>query len=1000
MIQNQAEGGVSLVGISGAQTMGMKLNGKAFSALVDKLYTDKSGAVVREISANARDAMVMAGKADQPFEIHLPNELNHEIVFRDEGVGLSKEDTMKYLGNLFESSKENENQSIGTYGLGSKSPFAVTDSYIVESRFNGEKHVFNWFRSPGGVPDFLHISTTPTDEPNGITFKIPSAVSMFKEYEKSLVAQLAFFDPKPIVYGFNGIYDPWEGFMEVKLDFGDSKVVKSSGLYERYGSFIADMGGVLYPMNPSFFRNIDIESDAIQDDPDMLKRANDVLQYGLSNLERSNFGLTNNSVLVVKFAIGELDVPPSRESIEYGPIFNVRICEKLQRAKSLIDEYWAAEVKKTIDALIAEGRSATACAKTLTDLDQIISFRRSQAKPYEVLKWDLKVWGEDCSWPDYKGQTEHTVALDWCNFVSFSTPSSIPMPHHRIEYVDSVILYAPISSPEEEDLIETAIERAIIQQAQKDAGDDTFIPTVLDSETYDLRTFERRFRNKLAAGWRIVSDNIRDSLTSEKRREVRFEGDCEKWEPNIYISSRSVIPEYGVQTCTHARYEPLTEFKVADLYRNHRDQRTLWVIEDKEIDQSGRRLGFYLRRLALEIRQHDGRKFEELTDDEKEAIVDICPADVISSYNQKLFKDVRWVKFKGEQDLEIFKKVLQMRGDRVEDSCFIKASELPPVWIRKSNQASSTIRGARISMAKVCFNMEHNCGRYHNGPINPKKVSVHSEGYYDENDYKPLGENILPGIVLFNDGETNRLYFDKECKTFASSEMIRRLMRVMILSKAENVNKLRSKFRSYCRNVNNMSRFETSLDFEIPIYRLTPSAHKHIDTFLKAGCFDPAIAVQEMAARNRVGRPQLHKLSRNLRACMVRSLLRSPAVVGDFNFPDSQLDKVQCDTVKLAIKMRGEAGGMIISEDHFFDWVIRYAIFFRRPTWTELICVAFDDYGRGSFYPLRTAVKKKIDSSFEKHVRENSVEFIKTCSIYERNNSYFSEALKLVLAKL
>ena len=62
---------------------------KAFSILSDGLYANKIRAVVRELSTNAYDSHIDAGKKDVPFEVHLPNSMEPHFSIRDFGTGLS-----------------------------------------------------------------------------------------------------------------------------------------------------------------------------------------------------------------------------------------------------------------------------------------------------------------------------------------------------------------------------------------------------------------------------------------------------------------------------------------------------------------------------------------------------------------------------------------------------------------------------------------------------------------------------------------------------------------------------------------------------------------------------------------------------------------------------------------------------------------------------------------------------------------------------------------------
>ena len=103
---------------------------KAFSILSSGLYANKIRAIIRELSCNAVDSHVAAGKADVPFEVHLPTALSPWFSIRDFGTGLSHEQVTKIYTTYFESTKTDSNDFIGALGLGSKSPFSYTNNFV------------------------------------------------------------------------------------------------------------------------------------------------------------------------------------------------------------------------------------------------------------------------------------------------------------------------------------------------------------------------------------------------------------------------------------------------------------------------------------------------------------------------------------------------------------------------------------------------------------------------------------------------------------------------------------------------------------------------------------------------------------------------------------------------------------------------------------------------------------------------------------------------------
>lgn len=66
----------------------IKNTAKAFKLLIGNLYSDKVGAVVREISANAADAHISV-KNQSPFEVCLPSRFEPVLTVRDFGCSMS-----------------------------------------------------------------------------------------------------------------------------------------------------------------------------------------------------------------------------------------------------------------------------------------------------------------------------------------------------------------------------------------------------------------------------------------------------------------------------------------------------------------------------------------------------------------------------------------------------------------------------------------------------------------------------------------------------------------------------------------------------------------------------------------------------------------------------------------------------------------------------------------------------------------------------------------------
>lgn len=144
------------------------VNGKSFGVMINGVYSDKIGAVVRELAANAWDAHIQRGNPEVPFEITLPNSLNPVFRVRDYGVAMDHDTVMNLYTTLFESSKDDSNEVVGMLGIGSKSPFAYTTTFGLTSILNGEAYVYNVFLDSEGIPSISVVDKYPTDAPQGV----------------------------------------------------------------------------------------------------------------------------------------------------------------------------------------------------------------------------------------------------------------------------------------------------------------------------------------------------------------------------------------------------------------------------------------------------------------------------------------------------------------------------------------------------------------------------------------------------------------------------------------------------------------------------------------------------------------------------------------------------------------------------------------------------------------------------------------------------------------
>ena len=121
--------------------MGMDVDNSSelsvFFLLSSTLYKDPYRAIVRELVSNAIDASKRIS-TNEPVVLHVPktlnNDTNNEFYVQDFGIGMSLEQVINIYGNYFASTKQNDSNSIGGFGLGGKTPFIY-----VKDNLNGFK---------------------------------------------------------------------------------------------------------------------------------------------------------------------------------------------------------------------------------------------------------------------------------------------------------------------------------------------------------------------------------------------------------------------------------------------------------------------------------------------------------------------------------------------------------------------------------------------------------------------------------------------------------------------------------------------------------------------------------------------------------------------------------------------------------------------------------------------------------------------------------------------
>jgi hypothetical protein len=280
---------------STVETKQMRLSKHAetmvFQMFTKNVYSNPIGTIVREITSNSFDSHVEANVTHLPVIIRksYDKETNHHYIsFIDYGVGMSPERIDNIYSVYFESTKRENNNEIGGFGIGGKSVLSYRriinsitgeydNSFYVITIFNNIKYYYCIYEGKSS-PEIVLLHQESTTESNGTEIKVPILESDIIKFERELLQQLYYFE--------NIIF---EGFNESKFVTNDYTIIKGKNYLFRGKNNIryvhVCLGRVCYPIN-----------------------------YDVLELNEELYRIP----VAIKLNVGDVDVTVSRESLEYS----------------------------------------------------------------------------------------------------------------------------------------------------------------------------------------------------------------------------------------------------------------------------------------------------------------------------------------------------------------------------------------------------------------------------------------------------------------------------------------------------------------------------------------------------------------------------------------------------------------------------------------------------------------------------------------------------------
>lgn len=288
----------------------IKDQGMIFDILRSKMYSNPILAICREITCNARDAHREIGKPDLPIKIHLPTSLEPQYRVKDWGPGISPDRMVNIFIAYTASTKRDDNTQTGGFGLGAKTPFSYSDTFLVTTVHEGIKYSYTCVIDDTKVGKLLLLNKAITNEPNSTELTIevkPQDFSFFKQWTEQACRH---WKVKPQI---SGSKIDWTIYTSIIDGNGWSIVSDNTGGYYNNRTARLVIDSIEYPL----------EVDTLR-------------KYADTKLIDSSKG-----IFIMYFGVGELTLSANREQIYLDKLTQDKICDRLNEITK--------EIKKRVE---------------------------------------------------------------------------------------------------------------------------------------------------------------------------------------------------------------------------------------------------------------------------------------------------------------------------------------------------------------------------------------------------------------------------------------------------------------------------------------------------------------------------------------------------------------------------------------------------------------------------------------------------------------------------
>lgn len=180
----------------------MKFNASMGMLLVTKyLYSNPIQTLVQEYLCNARDAMRSVPSSNDFIEITLPTKIDPLLKIRDFGPGISDDLMENVFRVIGESNKRSSDDLTGGFGIGAKSAFAYTDSFMIRSVIDGWSKLYLAHMGEAQDGAIELIDKSESTESNGLEIQINVKEADTALFHNAVYRAIQFWDKKPLLKG-------------------------------------------------------------------------------------------------------------------------------------------------------------------------------------------------------------------------------------------------------------------------------------------------------------------------------------------------------------------------------------------------------------------------------------------------------------------------------------------------------------------------------------------------------------------------------------------------------------------------------------------------------------------------------------------------------------------------------------------------------------------------------------------------------------------------------